>query len=95
MTGRAAAWLLALALVCAMASFGIDRFGHELCHRGLPLACLMLGTPIVGAIAGLVALSRRSRMSVVVVNVVLVGVNGWQLASALIAWTGVGIAACG
>ena len=94
-SGRAALGLVVLAIVCAMASFAVDRFGHELCHRGLPLATLTLGTPIVGVLAGLAALFTRSRAWVVAIKVAAVGVNGWQLASALIVVTGVGIAACG
>ncbi len=89
------AWPLALAIACAIASFAIDRFGHELCHRGLPLAALTVGTPIVGAIASLVALLRRSRVWIGAIKLVALGVNAWQLASALIVLTGIGIAACG
>jgi hypothetical protein len=87
--------LLALAIACAMASFAIDRFGYELCHRGLPLAALMIGTPILGVMAGLAALFKRSRAGFIVVKLLAVGMNAWQLASALIVATGVGIAACG
>jgi hypothetical protein len=95
MAWRAAPWLLALAIACASASFAIDRFGYELCHRGLPLAGLTVGTPIVGAIAGLVALLKRSRAWVVAVKVAALALNAWQLASALIVMAGIGIAACG
>ena len=95
MIWRAAPWLLALAIACASASFAIDRFGYELCHRGLPLAGLTVGTPIVGATAGLVALLKRSRAWVVAVKVAALAVNAWQLASALIVMAGIGIAACG
>jgi len=95
MAWRAAPWLLALAIACAIASFAIDRFGYELCHRGLPLAGLTVGTPIVGAIAGLVALLKRSRAWVVAAKVAALAVNAWQLASALIVMAGIGIAACG
>ena len=94
MAVRAVPWLLLLAIACAMASFAIDRFGHELCHRGLPLASLTLGTPIVGVVAGVVALFTRSRAWVVAIKIAAVGVNAWQLASALIVVAGVGIAAC-
>jgi hypothetical protein len=87
--------LVALAIACAMASLAIDRFGYELCHHGLPLAFLMVGTPIVGAIAGLAALFRRSRAWVVAIKVAALGANAWQLVSALIVATGIGIAACG
>jgi len=95
MAWRADPWLLALAIACAIASFAIDRFGYELCHRGLPLAALTVGTPIVGAIAGLVTLFKRSRAWVVAVKVAALAVNAWQLASALIVMAGIGIAACG
>ncbi|HSW82632.1 MAG TPA: hypothetical protein VLH12_04115 [Usitatibacter sp.] len=95
MASRAVPWLLALAIACAIASFAIDRFGYELCHRGLPLASLTVATPIVGAIAGLVAFFRRSRAWVIAIKVAALAVNGWQLASALIVLTGVGIATCG
>jgi len=90
-----APWLLALAIACAMAGFAIDRFGHELCHRGLPLASLMIGTPIIGAVAGLAALLKRSRAWVVAIKVAAIGVNAWQLASSLMVMAGVGIATCG
>jgi hypothetical protein len=95
MAGRASSWLLALAIACAMASLAIDQFGHELCHRGFPLASLTLGTPIVGALAGLAALFNRSRAWLVAMKVAGVAVNAWQLVSAVIVMTGVGIAACG
>ena len=78
-----------------MASVAIDRFGYELCHRGLPLASLMLGTPTVGAVAGLAALSKRSRAWIVAIKAAAIGVNAWQLASALIVMFGIGIATCG
>jgi len=92
---RAMSWLIALAIACAFASFAIDRFGHELCHRGWPLASLTVGTPVVGAIASLVALFKRSRAWVVAVKVAALAVNAWQLVSALIVVAGIGIAACG
>jgi hypothetical protein len=87
--------LLALALLCAIASFAIDRFGYELCHRGLPLASLTVGTPIVGAMTGFATLFKRSRAWVVAVKVAALAVNAWQLASALIVVAGIGIATCG
>ena len=95
MTQRAGPWLLALAILCALASHAIDRFGHELCHRGLPLAFLTLGTPGLGVVAGAAALFQRSRAWILAIKVTAVGVNAWQLVSAVIVATGVGIAACG
>jgi len=95
MKWRAAPWLLALAIACASASFAIDRFGYELCHRGMPLASLTVGTPLVGVIAGLVTLFKRSRAWVVAIKVAALALNAWQLASALIVVAGIGIAACG
>jgi hypothetical protein len=95
MIWRSAPWPLALAIACAIASFAIDRFGYELCHRGMPLASLTVGTPIVGVIAGLWALFKRSRAWVVAVKVAALALNAWQLASALIVVAGIGIAACG
>jgi hypothetical protein len=77
-------------------SFAIDRFGYELCHRGLPLASLTVGTPDRRCRSRVSwALFKRSRAWVVAVKVAALALNAWQLASALIVVAGIGIAACG
>jgi len=86
--------LLALAIVCAIASCGIDRFGYEACHRGLPLAALMIGTPLAGMLAAAAAFIKRSRAWLVAITLAAFAVNGVQLATAIVVMTGVGIASC-
>ena len=87
-------WLLGLAILCAIASYGVERFGYELCHRGMPLAALTLGTPIVGTLAGVASLFSRARPWFTVAKIAWLVVNGYQLVLALVIVMGVGIAPC-
>ena len=88
-------WLLAAAILCAAAAYAIDRFGYELCHRGLPLALLAAGTPIAGALAGLAALSRRSRTWVMAIGMAAVAANVYYFGMAMHALMNVGFLSCG
>jgi hypothetical protein len=91
----AAYWLLAAAIVCVAASYGIERFGFELCHQGLPLALLAIGTPVAGAITGLAALLHRPRVYILVIGLAAVAANAYYLARALHTLMGAGFASCG
>lgn len=95
MRPRRSAWLLALAILCAIASYAIDRFGHELCHQGLPLAVLAVGTPFVGMFAGVAALFHRLRIWLHTAQVAATAINAYQLFLALSVLKGVGYLSCG
>ena len=90
----AAGLALALAVACAILGFVVERFGYELCHRGFPLATLVVAIPAVGAIAGLASLFRRSRLALAVLKVAALAVNSYHLVMAFIVLTGVGIISC-
>ena len=92
---RAGTWLLALAIVCAIANYGVERFGYELCHRGMPLKALTMGTPIVGTLAAIASLFSRQGLWFTLAKVAWLLVNGYQLVLALVIVMGVGIAPCG
>jgi hypothetical protein len=92
---RAGTWLLALAIVCAIASYGVERFGYELCHRGLPLEALTMGTPIVGTLAAIASLFSWQGPWFTVAKIAWLAINGYQLVLAFVIVMGVGIAPCG
>ena len=92
---RAGPWLFAAAILCAIAAYAVDRFGHELCHRGLPLAPLAAGIPIVGAMAGLATLLRRSRAWAMAIALAAVAANAYYVTLALHTLTGIGFLSCG
>ena len=92
---NAGPWLLAAATACAIASYGIDRFGYELCHQGLPLVLLTIVTPVAGAITGLAAVLHRSRIVVLAIALAAIAANAYYLAMALHTLMGAGFASCG
>jgi len=87
--------LLAISILCALAGWGVDRFGHELCHRGVPLSVAMLAAPIAGSIASLASLRRGARAWMTALAMVALAVNAWYLWIAVAAMTGPGILSCG
>lgn len=88
-------WLLASSLVCIAASYGLERFSYELCHQGLPLAALTIGTPVLGVALGASSFFHTSPRWMAVAKGVSVLANGYQLLLALLLLGGVGIASCG
>ena len=92
---RAGPWLIAAAIAFAAAAYAVDRFGYELCHRGLPLALLALATPVIGAMAGLAALVWRSRAWTLAIALAAVAANAYYIALALHTAMGVGFLSCG
>jgi hypothetical protein len=87
--------LLALAIACPVLAYLADRYSYELCHRGLPLAALLVSIPVVGAMAGLGSMFYRAPVSLLFVKLCVTAANACQVVIALLMLTGVGIAACG
>jgi hypothetical protein len=92
---RSGPWLLAAAILCVAAAYAVDRFGYELCHRGLPLGLLAVCTPIAGALAGLAALWGRPRTWVMAIASAAVAANVYYLAMAMDVLANAGFLACG
>ena len=88
-------WLLPFSVLAALLGLAVDRFGHELCHRGFPLAAIMVGLPAAGAAAACASLLRRSRAWLTAMKLAAAAANLYLLVAALIVLAGVGIASCG
>ena len=86
--------LVMVSALCVAATYALDRFGFEVCHRGLPLGGLSVGTPFVGAASAAWALFHSGRMWVNALTVLLLIGNAWQFAAALLVLAGVGFASC-
>jgi len=89
------AWLLAVAALCVAASYALDRFGFEVCHRGLPLAALSIGFPLAGGACALWPVFHRKHAAIVAAAIVVLAANSWQLVTALLVLGGAGFVSCG
>jgi hypothetical protein len=87
--------LLAAAVICAVASYGVDRFGYEVCHRGLPLGFLMVALPAAGIACAIVAMLARRKRATVALGAAMMLVNGYYAVLALAALGTVGVMSCG
>ena len=86
--------LVELSAVCIALGYLVDRFGYELCHRGFPLAALIISLPIVALVSGLASLFFRPHAAMIAVKIVLIVAAGYQALVAFILFTGVGIMPC-
>ena len=86
--------LLAVAIVCAIAGFAADRFDYELCHRGIPIAWVVLGLPLVGLAAGIVSFLQRRRGWTGAANMLVAIANVMLIYRAVMAITGQGYLSC-
>ena len=86
--------LIELSAVCVALAYLVDRFGYELCHRGFPLAALVIALPIVGLLSAIASLFFRPHSAMVVVKILLIAFAGYQALVAFILFTGVGIMPC-
>ena len=86
--------LLAVAIVCAIAGFAADRFDYELCHRGLPIAWVVVGLPLVGLAAGIASFLQRRRGWTGAANILVALANMILIYRAVMAITGQGYLSC-
>ena|SRR5438270_7796317 len=86
--------LLALAALCAGLAKVVDRFGYELCHRGLPLETLVLAIPALGLGGAIAALFLKPGPTLALAQLMAAAANGYYLVLALIVINGVGMAPC-
>ena len=86
--------LIGIAVLCAAAAWGADRFGHEICHRGIPLAALAMGAPAVGLASGFAAVAMRPPRWMFGMNTVFAALNIYFLTQAIRVAAGVGFLSC-
>ena len=89
------ALLIAGSMVLAIASWGVDRFGHELCHRGLPLGFLMVALPFAGVVCAVLAMLMRRSRWFVAIGAGAIMLNGYYAVIAVVVLTTVGVMSCG
>ena len=86
--------LLSIAAACAVAAFATERFGHELCHHGIPLAAMALAAPALGLAAGFASVALRPPRWVFGINTLLAGLNIYFATQAIRVMAGVGFLSC-
>ena len=86
--------LLAVALLFAIGSFAADRFGYELCHRGIPIAWVALGLPVLGLAAAFTSFLQRPRGWTSYANIAAAGANLFFLVVAVGEVMGRGFLSC-
>ena len=86
--------LLAVAALCALAGYATDRFGHELCHWGIPLVATALVAPAIGLAAGFASVAMRPPRWMFGLNTVAAGLNIYLAAQAIRVMAGVGYLTC-
>jgi hypothetical protein len=86
--------LLTLAALCAFAGYATERFGHELCHHGIPLVATALAAPTVGLALGFASVALRPPRWMFGVNTVIAGLNIYLAAQAIRVMAGVGFLSC-
>lgn len=86
--------LFGVAALCAVAGYVTERFGHELCHQGVPLAATALGAPLAGLAAGFASVALGPPRWMFGVNTVVAGVNLFYLVKAVKVALGVGFLSC-
>ncbi len=86
--------LLAVAVVCAIAGFAAGRFDYELCHRGIPIAWVAIGLPIVGLAAGPASFMKRRRGWTSILNIAAAGASLYLLFRAVMVIAGAGYLSC-
>ena len=86
--------LLVIAALCALAAYATERFGHELCHHGIPLIATALAAPAVGLAANVLSLARHPPLSMFGLNTIVGALNIYYLALAIRVMTGVGFLSC-